>query len=413
MKVNRKGALAFGALITGSMLALAGCAGGGGGGGTASPAPEMSGELTVWVDQNRADALGDIVQTFEDETGVKVDLVVKQNEKIRDDFTAQVPTGKGPDITIGAHDWLGAFVQDGLVAPIELGDKASEFQDVAISAFSYDDKVYGLPYAIENIALMRNTDLAPEAPATFDDMVAAGTAAGTKYPFVVGLDPANADPYHLYGFQTSFGNSVFAQNEDGSYDGSQLTIGDDAGLAYATWLGQQGAAGTVNLNLTQDLSKEAFNSGETPFIITGPWNVADAEAKGINISIDPIPSAGGEVARPFVGVQGFYLNAKSENTLAANEFLVNYMGREDVQTALYEAGDRPPALKAAYELAQSDPITKGFGDVGATGAPQPSIPEMGAVWESWGVGEAAIIKGADPAATWSQMAAEIQTKIDG
>ena len=57
MKVNRKGALAFGALITGSMLALAGCAGGGGGGGTASPAPEMSGELTVWVDQNRADAL--------------------------------------------------------------------------------------------------------------------------------------------------------------------------------------------------------------------------------------------------------------------------------------------------------------------------------------------------------------------
>jgi arabinogalactan oligomer/maltooligosaccharide transport system substrate-binding protein len=413
MKVNRKGGLALGALVTGSMLALAGCAGGTGGEATESSAPEMSGELTVWVDQNRADALEDIVKTFEDETGVNVDLVVKQNEKIRDDFTAQVPTGKGPDITIGAHDWLGAFVQDGLVAPIELGDKAGEFQDVAISAFSYEDKVYGLPYAIENIALMRNTALASEAPATFDDMIAAGTAAGTKYPFVVGLDPANADPYHLYGFQTSFGNSVFAQNADGSYDGSQLTIADEAGLAYASWLGQQGAAGTINLNLTQDLSKEAFNSGETPFIITGPWNVADAQAKGIDIAIDPIPTAGGEVARPFVGVQGFYLNAKSENTLAANEFLVNYLGREDVQTALYEAGDRPPALKAAYEAAQSDPITKGFGDVGATGAPQPSIPEMGSVWESWGVAEANILKGADPAATWTSMAEEIQAKIDG
>ena len=413
MMVNKKGALAVGALIAGSMLALAGCAGGGGGGATESSAPEMSGELTVWVDQNRADALKDIVTTFEDETGVDVTLVVKDNAKIRDDFTAQVPTGKGPDITIGAHDWLGAFVQDGLVAPIELGDKASEFQDVAISAFSYDNKVYGLPYAIENIALMRNTDLASEAPATFDDMIAAGTAAGTKYPFVVGLDPANADPYHLYGFQTSFGNSVFAQNADGSYDGSQLTIADDAGIAYAKWLGEQGAAGTINLNLTQDLSKEAFNSGETPFIITGPWNVADAQAKGINIAIDPIPTAGGEVAAPFVGVQGFYLSAKSENTLAANEFLVNYMGREDVQTALYETGDRPPALKAAYEKAQSDPITKGFGDVGANGAPQPSIPEMGSVWESWGVAEAAIIKGADPTTTWTKMAEDIQAKIDG
>src|SRR3954463_11838465 len=64
MKVNKKGALALGAVIVGSMLALAGCAGGSG--GAASSAPAMSGELTVWVDQNRADALKDIVKTFED-----------------------------------------------------------------------------------------------------------------------------------------------------------------------------------------------------------------------------------------------------------------------------------------------------------------------------------------------------------
>src|SRR5688500_13432777 len=107
MKVNRKGGLALGALVTGSMLALAGCAGGTGGEATESSAPEMSGELTVWVDQNRADALGDIVKTFEDETGVDVTLVVKDNAKIASDFTAQVPTGKGPDITIAAHDALG------------------------------------------------------------------------------------------------------------------------------------------------------------------------------------------------------------------------------------------------------------------------------------------------------------------
>ncbi len=139
---------------------------------------------------------------------------------------------------------------------------------------------------------MRNVDLVPEAPTSFDDMIAKGTAAGVQYPFVVGLDPANADPYHLYPFETSFGNSVFARNADGSYDGSQLSIGDEAGQAFAAWLGAQGAAGTINLNLTQDLSKEAFNSGQTPFILTGPWNVADAEAKGIKIAVDPIPSAG-------------------------------------------------------------------------------------------------------------------------
>ncbi|HYI50864.1 MAG TPA: maltose ABC transporter substrate-binding protein [Microbacterium sp.] len=410
MKVNRKSAVGVGALLAGSMILLGGCASGG-----AEDTGEAEGgaTLTVWVDQNRADALEDSIAQFEEENDVTVDLVVKQNEKIRDDFTAQVPTGKGPDVTIGAHDWLGAFVQDGLIAPIELGDSASEYQDVAISAFTNDGKVYGLPYATENVALVRNTDLATEAPATFDDMIAAGAAAGAKYPFVVGLDPANADPYHLYGFQTSFGNSVFAQNPDGSYDGSQLTIGDAAGQAFATWLGQQGAAGTINLNLTQDLAKEAFNAGETPFILTGPWNTTDAEKAGINIAIDPIPTAGGETASPFVGVQGFYLNAKSPNALLANQFLVNYIGTEEVQYALYEAGDRPPALTAAYDRAAEDPIIKGFGDVGATGFPMPSIPEMGSVWEFWGVAEAAIIGGADPTATWTKMASDIQAKIDG
>lgn len=410
MKVNRKSAVGVGALIVGSMILLGGCASGGAGD---TGEPEGGATLTVWVDQNRADALKDSIAQFEEENDVTVDLVVKQNEKIRDDFTAQVPTGKGPDVTIGAHDWLGAFVQDGLIAPIELGDSASEYQDVAISAFTNDGKVYGLPYATENVALVRNTDLATEAPATFDAMIAAGTAAGAKYPFVVGLDPANADPYHLYGFQTSFGNSVFAQNADGSYDGSQLTIGDPAGQAFATWLGQQGAAGTINLNLTQDLAKEAFNAGETPFILTGPWNTTDAEAAGINIAVDPIPTAGGETASPFVGVQGFYLNAKSPNALLANQFLVNYIGTEEVQYALYEAGDRPPALTAAYDRAAEDPIIKGFGDVGATGFPMPSIPEMGSVWEFWGVAEAAIIGGADPTATWTKMASDIQAKIDG
>ena len=66
------------------------------------------------------------------------------------------------------------------------------------------------------------------------------------------------------------------------------------------------------------------------------------------------PSAGGETATPFVGVQGFYISSESENQLAANEFLVNYIGTDEVQTALYEVGGRAPALLSAFEAAQSD-----------------------------------------------------------
>ncbi|WP_036283599.1 sugar ABC transporter substrate-binding protein [Microbacterium luticocti] len=409
MKVNKKAAAAAAALIATSMLALAGCS------GQAAEAPKKTsaGSLTVWVDADRARALKDVAAQFEKDKGVEVKLVVKDYGKIQQDFTAQVPTGKGPDLTIGGHDWTGGFVQDGVIAPVELGDKASQFEKVAVQAVTYEGKTYGLPYAIENIAILRNTKLADATPATFDEMIAKGKAAGTKYPFLVGLDPQAADPYHLYPFQTSFGNSVFAQNADGSYDASKLTIGDAAGQSFAKWLGSQGAKGTkvININLSGDIAKEAFLAGESPYFLTGPWNVGDAQAKGIDVSVDPIPSAGGKQAAPFAGVQTFFLSAKSTNALAATDFLVNYIATEPVQTALYKAGGRPPALTSAYQAAQSDPIIAGFGKVGENAVPMPSIPQMGAVWDDWGKTEAAIIKGADPVSSWDKMTANIQAKL--
>ncbi|GEB95969.1 sugar ABC transporter substrate-binding protein [Microbacterium lacticum] len=414
MKVNKKGMAATGLLVAASMLTLAGCAGG----SSAAPSDDASkgdsDALTVWVDANRARALEDVAKTFEQDKGVKVNLVVKDYDKIRDEFTAQVPTGKGPDITIGGHDWIGAFVKDGIVAPVELGDKSADFEKVAMEAVSYDGKTYGLPYAIENIAILRNTALADSTPATFDEMIAKGRAAGTEYPFVVGLDPQTADPYHLYPFQTSFGNSVFARNADGSYDPSQLTIGDEAGQQFAGWLTAQGDTGTkvLNLNLSDDLAKEAFNAGKSPYFLTGPWNVADAQSAGVDVSVDVIPSAGGSAAQPFAGVQAFFLSAKSTNPIVANEFLVNYIATDDVQTKLFEAGGRPPALTESFEAAQSDPIVRGFATVGANAVPMPSIPEMGSVWDDWGKTEAALIKGsADPAADWVKMADAIKAKL--
>ena len=410
MMVNRKTVLALGAIATVGALALAGCASGGADEGGAD---ETAGALTVWVDADRAAVLKDAAADFESETGVKVTLVQKDFGEIRDQFVAQVPTGEGPDIAVGAHDWLGTLVTNGVVAPIELGDAAGDFEQVAIDAWSYDGNVYGLPYSIENIALVRNTDLAPEAPATWDELVAAGTAAGTEYPFLVGLDPAAGDPYHLYPFQTSFGAPVFGQNADGSYNAADLQIGNAGGDAFAAWLATQGAAGILNPNIDGDLARENFNAGKSPFFLTGPWNVPSAQEAGINVSVDAIPSAGGQPAQPFVGVQGFFLSAKSANVVAATNFLINYVGSEAVQTALYEVGGRAPALSAAFDAAvASDPIVAGFGSVGAEAVPMPSIPQMGSVWEFWGVTELAIIKGeGDPATLWQKMSSDIANAI--
>ena len=368
-----------------------------------------AGSLVIWVDDTRQDAVQAAAATFEAETGATVELVQKNFDDIRPDFLAQVPTGEGPDITVGAHDWLGELTANGVVAPIELGDKAGEFEQVALDAFTYDGQVYGLPYAIENIAIIRNTELADSTPATWDEMIAKGLEAGTKYPFLVQVGETG-DGYTLYPLQTSFGAPVFKQNEDGSYT-NELALGGENGVRFAEFLAKEGKAGTLSTSITYDIAVEAFANGESPYILGGPWMLGSFE--GLDLAIDPIPSAGGEPAQPFTGVQGFYLNAQSANQLLATDFLVNYMATVEAQVALYEAGDRTPALVAAADQVSSDPIAAGFREVGADAVPMPSIPEMGSVWSFWGVTEAGIISGSlEPEAAWNKMVEDIQGAID-
>jgi arabinogalactan oligomer/maltooligosaccharide transport system substrate-binding protein len=313
---------------------------------------------------------------------------------------------------MGAHDWLGELSTNGVVAPLELGDSAGDYLDVAINAATYEGTVYMLPYAVENIALLRNADLVAEAPTNWDDMIAKGEAAGLTQPFVV-EQGAEGNPYHLYPFQTAFGAPVFGSNDEG-YDPTDLQLGNEGGVAFAQWLGSEGKTGTAHFNtdVDADIARDAFLTGKAAYWLTGPWNVGTALDAGLNIEIDPVPSPTGEPASPFAGVKGFFVSSESENKVAANDFLVNYIGTEDVQLDLFEAGNILPALSAAAESASSDPIIEGFATVGAEAVPMPAIPAMGSVWEYWGIAEASIINGEDPVATWNKLATDVQSAID-
>ena len=107
-----------------------------------------------------------------------VELVVEDLGRVQDIRTPMItaaPAGEGPDIFIGVHDWLGAMVESGLVAPIDLGDKEDEFVPLALEAFTYTDgQLYGLPYATENLGFFYNTELVTEPPTTWDEVLEMG-----------------------------------------------------------------------------------------------------------------------------------------------------------------------------------------------------------------------------------------------
>lgn len=404
--------IGVGALALAAAVVLAGCSAGAPEGGDDAASGDGA-ELVIWTDAEREAAITAAADAFEEETGAKVTLVQKNFEDLRNDFIAQVPTGEGPDITVGAHDWLGAMVAAGVVDTIDLGDKASEFEQVALDAMTYDGQLYAMPYSLETIALVQNVDLVgAEAPATWDDMIAKGVAAGTERPFVINTAGETGDGYTMYGLQTSFGAPVFVQDDTGSYT-SEVGMGGAPGEAFASWLGANGANGTgyISTTIDYDINNELFASGKAPYTIQGPWAISAFE--GIDVAVNPIPSAGGETAAPFVGVQGFYLSSKSKNALLAQEFLVNYLGTEDAQRALYEADPRIPAWSTLAEEVSSDPITAGFVASAQSGVPMPSIPEMGSVWDLWNAAQAQIINGADPVSTWNTMVTDLEATLAG
>jgi maltose-binding protein MalE len=370
-------------------------------------------DLVIWADDTRTPVLIPIAEAFAAEEGLKVSVLEVPFDRIRDNLSTAGPAGEGPDIIIGAHDWLGQLVANGAVAPIELGDDAAAYSESAVQAFAYDGKQYGLPYAVENIALIRNTDLVPEAPATFEELEATALALeadGTvDVPLAVQQGPA--DPYHNFPLFSGAGGYVFGQNPDGSYIPDDLGIDSEGGLAAAALFKQWSDEGLISKDVTYDIMIESFSTGKAPFAITGPWAVSSFADAGVNFAVEPIPSINGGTPKVFIGVQGFMISAFSESQDLAKTFLLDYLNTEDVQLALYEAGGRPPAMLSAFEQVSSDPVVAGFGLSGQQGQPLPAIPAMSKVWQSWTDAYNLIFTGTDPTTAFSDAAKAIREAI--
>jgi len=165
----------------------------------------------------------------------------------------------------------------------------------------------------------------------------------------------------------------------------RLVQEDRQGLATAVEMVDDGYIPT---GLDWDGYHVLFENGEASMIITGPWALDRLRQSGIDYGIASIPGGG----RPFVGVQGFMISAFSENIPMATAFLTEFVADTDVMLTLYERGGRAPVYIPALSQVD-DPDMVAFGDAGIDGLPMPAIPEMSAVWGSWGDAVALVMQG--------------------
>ena len=229
--------------------------------------------------------------------------------------------------------------------------------------------------------------------------------SGTPYGFV----RQEGDPYHFFPIQTAFGGYVFGANPDGTYRADDVGIDNSGSIESLEWLEEMVQSGYTPAGLDWDGYHVVFENGEAAMIITGPWALDRLRQSNIDYGIAPIPGGG----RPFLGVQGFMVSAFSENIPMATAFLTEFVAEAEPMLTLYERGGRPPAFIEALEMVD-DPDMLAFGEAGREGLPMPAIPEMSAVWSSWGDAVTLVMQGQVSAREAFENAAEqVRNIIEG
>lgn len=346
-------------------------------------------DLVVWADETRAPVLQGVADAFEEEFGVIVAVQQVDSGEIRNQVGIAGPAGEGPDIYVGAHDWLGELVANGTVAEMDLTGIEDQFEPSALEAFTYNGILYGMPYATENIAFFCNPEIVDTMPTTWDEVRALADELSAEGISAWTIE--TNDPYHWFPQMTAFGGYIFGTTEEG-YDATDVGLDSPGAIAAAEWLGEMVDAGYLEPGMDRNTRLALYNNGELACFNGGPWDLPDVRDAGTPYVVGPFPTGTEGPGEPFLGVQGFMISPFSEDPLLAQAFLTEFVATEDVMYQLYEAGGRPPAFIPALERVEDEDL-QAFAEVGGDARPMPAIPEMSAVWSAWGGAQELIIGG--------------------
>ncbi len=377
-------------------------------------ARDANADLVIWADEKKSDSLKDAAQKWGDSQGITVAVQTVANE-LQSTFVTANQAGNGPDVVVGAHDWLGNLVQNGAISPVTIADDTkSKLTEVALNAMTYDGQYYGVPYSVETLGLFVNKKLTQDAePATIEKLVEAGKAAGTEAILSLPVGEAG-DAYHMEPIYTSAGGYLFGKDSDGSLNAKDCGVGAEGSLKAAEKMAELGSEGVLKTSITGDNAISLFTDGKAPYLISGPWAISDIEKAGIDYALVKIPGFDGmDDARPFAGVNGFYIASQGKNAAFAQTFVADVIKDTTITKAMFDINQLPPVqTDLADELKADYPNMVTFSELAADNAdPMPSIPEMAEVWTPLGKAEANIIKGAEADSTMTSAGDAIKQAI--
>lgn len=369
--------------------------------GSAAPSYEPEGPqvelLTLWTrsspdsSPNEWNALVAATERYTEIVGSPVQLVTVPDADYRTRLSLAAPEGDGPDV-LGpiAHDWIGELALQGILMPWA-GDEIVGFDDIpenVVSAVQYEGEIYGYPVFSESLILIHNTDIVPEAPTSWDELVQKAIEAteGDQWGFAFEI----LAPYYQGPFFHAYGSYIFKNNE-GTLDFTDIGLNNEGGVEAAKAL--RDMFNSQNPPMPEDILDQtnagAFldglsEAGLLGMRITGPWREPALRDAGINFGVAPLPTApNGETLQPFSGFQVFGANAYGEQPDAARD-LVNFLGSNEGVSLMIEGFNKPPVRNSLRDVAiEVNPNMAAVMEQVEVAVPMPNIPQMAQVWTPW------------------------------
>ncbi|MBL4966506.1 extracellular solute-binding protein [Bacillus halotolerans] len=344
-------------------------------------------ELVVWEDKEKSIGIKDAVAEFEKEHDIKVKVVEKPYAQQIEDLRMDGPAGTGPDVLTMPGDQIGTAVTEGLIKELNVEkDVQSLYTGASIQSQMVDQKLYGLPKAVETTVLFYNKDLISEdeLPQTLEEWYdySKKTADGSKFGFLALFDQI----YYAQSVMGGYGGYIFGKDKDGNDDPSDLGINNEGAVKgaeliqkfYQDGLFPAGIVGEQGINVLESL----FTEGKAAAIISGPWNVEAFSKAGIDYGITKLPKLeNGKNMSSFIGVKSYNVSAFSKHAELAQELAV-FLTNEKNSKKRYEQTKEVPAVQS---LASDTAIMKSEAARAVTEQSRfseqtPNIPEMNEIW---------------------------------
>jgi len=346
-------------------------------------------EVTIqfWTQEGTADGGFQFVEKLTNafmaqNADVKIELVSKDTEVLREDYQTASLAGDAPDLLWTVSDHAGPFTKAGLLQPVDELFDLSIYVDSAVEGVQLDGQVWGVPVANGNhLMLLYNKDLIAEPPANTDELISIGKELthGEQYALVWN----QIEPFWLVPWLGGFGGKVFAD------DGVTPTLNTPEMIATLKFLHEMKFVHKIMPSESDYGGADTlFKEGKAAMIINGDWSLGDYKSVlGDNFGTAPIPmvSATGLWPAPYTSGKFLMISAgvadeKLETIMEFVDFLTNMENQVDMIATL----SRLPALKEALgsEEIQSDPILKGSAAQMQNGTPMPVVVEMRCNWDA-------------------------------